>query len=223
MNKGLFLLPLAIFLTGCKVDMDATIPLSGIFGKEIKHDLANIYVEVAACNSYDDSRKPSSSLDEATKTIPEIIQGAEFKECFTKKFNSYAHFSFPIAYGPSNLIKESDPKIRVFSHEDNYVFLDISPSLKSKIEAYKKKNLSIGSFKPSDLSISLNIKNDMGANYKSDFYGVFIDSFPIIHAQGVTLMNGTTTSLKLSDVTVESALSPAENRLMAFFMQKQDN
>ncbi|MFJ5392778.1 hypothetical protein ACIPUF_18415 [Pectobacterium sp. CHL-2024] len=221
MNKGFFLLPLAIFLTGCKVDMDATIPMSGIFGKEIKHDAANIYVEVATCNSYDDSRKPSASLVEATKTIPEIIQGAEFKECFTKKFNSYAHFSFPIAYGPSNLIKESDPKIRVFSRDGRFVFLDISPSLKSKLEKYKKNNLSLGSFKTSDLNISLNIKNDMGADYQSGFYSVFIDNFPIIYAEGVTLVNGSTTSLKLSDVTIESAFSPAENKLMAYFMQIQ--
>lgn len=92
----------ALALNGCKIDMGASIPLSGLLGSELKTGSADLYVEVPACNSYEDSRQPSKGLVDAKNEIAKIIPESEFKECFQKKFNSFASFSVPIAYGPAN-------------------------------------------------------------------------------------------------------------------------
>ncbi len=57
----------------------------------------NIDIEVSSCNDYEDSRKESKNLIELKQKVPTIFKNAEYVECYRKKFDSYAHFTIPVA------------------------------------------------------------------------------------------------------------------------------
>jgi len=100
-----------LLITGCKATVETEVSLTDIQQSESKLINGDLYVEVAACNSYEDSRKPSDSLVRAKQNVPSIFNGAEFVECFSKEFDSFAHFSIPIA-----LDKDEDGKMASDSH-----------------------------------------------------------------------------------------------------------
>lgn len=85
-----------MLLVGCKATVETEVGLKDILESKTKTIDGNLYVEVTGCNSYEDSRKPSDSVIEAQQTIPRIFEDAEYIECFSKQFDSFAHFNIPV-------------------------------------------------------------------------------------------------------------------------------
>ena len=215
---GLAVVSAVLTLTGCKIDMGATIPFSGLLGDEIKTGSADLYVEVPGCNSYEDSRQPSNSLIKAKNEISQILPDSEFKECFNKKFDSYAHFSVPVAYGPANAVTDTTSQIRVLHNTDkDLAYVEFGPKLRQDLEKATRKPGISGGISPSDLSIRLKIKNDTEKPVQADVAGVFADDFPVIYADSVKFEPGKDWVFKLSDVSTSRLFDP-EN--YAWFLSK---
>lgn len=208
----------ALALNGCKIDMGASIPLSGLLGSELKTGSADLYVEVPACNSYEDSRQPSKGLVDAKNEIAKIIPESEFKECFQKKFNSFASFSVPIAYGPASKVTDSTSQIRVLRDtEKNYAYVAFGQKLKQQLEQARKKPSIAGGFSPSDVSLSLNLTNDTDKTITASFVGVYIGQDPVIAENDIEIGAGKVIPLTLSNVTTSMLFSDIKNRT-AWFM-----
>lgn len=207
-------------LSGCKIDMGASIPLSGLLGSELKTGAADLYVEVPACNSYEDSRQPSKGLVDAKNEIAQILPESEFKECFNKKFNSFASFSVPVAYGPANKVTDSTSQIRVLHDTDNnFAYVALGSKLKQSLEQARKKPSIAGGFSPSDVSLSLNLKNDTDKTITASFVGIYIGQDPVIVANGVEIGAGKVVPLTLSNVTT-SVLFSSNPNASAWFMNQ---
>lgn len=222
MNKkilmGFVAASVALALSGCKIDMGASIPLSGLLGSELKTGSADLYVEVPACNSYEDSRQPSKGLIDAKNEIAQIIPESEFKECFQKKFNSFASFSVPIAYGPANKVTDSTSQIRVLRDtEKNFAYVVFGQKLKQKLDQARKKPSIAGGFSPSDVSLSLNLTNDTDKTITASFVGVYIGQDPVIVENDIEIGAGKVVPLTLSNVTTSMLFSDIKNR-SAWFM-----
>ncbi|EKO8777167.1 hypothetical protein PTN23_004458 [Salmonella enterica] len=208
----------ALALSGCKIDMGASIPLSGLLGSELKTGSADLYVEVPACNSYEDSRQPSKGLVDAKNEIAKIIPESEFKECFQKKFNSFASFSVPIAYGPANKVTDTTSQIRVLRDtEKNFAYVVFGQKLKQKLDQARKKPSIAGGFSPSDVSLSLNLTNDTDKKITASFVGVYIGQDPVIVENDIEIGAGKVVPLTLSNVTTSMLFSDIKNR-SAWFM-----
>ena len=222
--KKMILLGLSItLLAACKVEMSTQIPYSKLFDKNIEVAKSSLLVEVASCTHYEDSRKPSDTLMEARGTIADLFPDAEFNECNTQKFNSYAKFSLPIAYGAVEALKPEHPKVRVLSYNNKVAFVDVAPSLKKKLEGYQNKKYSLSGFKPSEMSIILSVKNDTDSDQKIDLASVYVDDYPVISAQGYDFKKGSTINLTLSNISAETVFLPSDHKQMAYFMVKTDN
>lgn len=208
----------ALLLSGCKIDMGASIPLSGLLGSEIQSSSADLYVEVPACNSYEDSRQPSRGLVDAKNEIAKVIPDSEFKECFKKKFNSFALFSVPIAYGPANKVTDSTNQIRVLHDtENNFAYMAFGSKLKQSLKQASKKPSIAGGFSPSGVSLSLSLKNDTDKTITASFIGVYSGQNPVILANNVEIGAGKDIPVTLSNVTTAVLFSDNPNA-SAWFM-----
>ena len=96
MKYILYMIAIMILLTGCKATIETEVSLKDILEAETKTIGGDLYLEVAGCSSHEDSRKPSDSVIKAQQTIPSIFADAKYIECFSKGFNSFAHFSIPV-------------------------------------------------------------------------------------------------------------------------------
>ncbi|EDB6599523.1 hypothetical protein AHR24_22590 [Salmonella enterica subsp. diarizonae] len=220
MNKkilmGFVAASVALALSGCKIDLGASIPLSGLLGSELQTGSADLYVEVPACSSYEDSRQPSKGLIDAKNEVEKVIPDSTFKECFKKKFNSYAQFSAPVSYGPANKVSDSTSQIRVlYNTEKDLVYVELGPKIKQGLEQARKKPSISGGFSPSDLSVNLKIKNDTGKVVQADFAGAFIDQYPVIFTDAVNVETGKELTIRLSDVSTSRLFDPETH---AWFM-----
>lgn len=207
MKKGLLLLPLALLLAGCKVDIDTEIPIAKVLSDGLHETKSVLSVEVASCTSYEDSRKPSNTLLEAQKTVASLFTGSQYKECFTKKFKSFATFDLPIVYGsPANGVVKDDGKIHILSTEGKHIYLDISPSLKKKINDIQDNKYSVATFNASDVSIYIKFINDQSNTISADIISAFAGNIPILFLPKYPIKKGDYLELRLSDVTTQLAL-----------------
>ena len=127
-----------LLLSGCKATVETKVSLKDILNSKTKNIDGNLYVEVAACSSYEDSRKPSNSLIKATETIPSIFSDANYIECFKKKFDSFAHFSVPIVLDKDRDGKfASEKHINIVSNDKVLLSVDIPPAIKKNMERVK--------------------------------------------------------------------------------------
>lgn len=223
MRKGFFVLPLALLLAGCKVDIDTEIPISKVLSDGLHEAKSSLSVEVASCTSYEDSRKPSSTLLEAQKTVAAMFTGSEYKECFTQKFKSYATFDLPIVYGAyaDGAVKD-DGKIHILSKEAKHIYLDISPKLKKKVSDIQNNKYSIAAFNASDLSIYIKFINDQSNTISADIISSFAGNIPILFLPKYPIKKGDYLELRLSDVTTQLALRKDKATQLAIVLQNVD-
>lgn len=192
-----------LLIAGCKTTVQTEVTLSELLGGETKALPGALYVEVASCNDYQDSRKPSSSLIEAQQQIPGIFKDAEYVECFRQKMDSYAHFKMPIY-----LDKDKDGKTASNDHinlvSNNSVLLSVvvPDALQKKVEAAKNKPLGSSI----DMRVTIKIKNDTGNEFKFNAISAFVDDSPIVYS-GITAHKDGEFVVKLSDVSVQAALT----------------
>jgi hypothetical protein len=211
MSKKILITALTLLLTGCKIGVEAMVPFSGVLSDGVKETTADMYVEVASCTSYEDSRQPSHTLLEAQKTVPSLLTGAAYKECFTKQMNSWAHFTIPLAYG--KFTKETyvdDGKLRILTlgkEGEKTVIIDAAKSLKKKINDLSNDKFS--SFKASDITINVTLTNDTDEEKNTTIISSFVGNVPIINSAGNIIKKGQSLTLRLSDVTTQAIFSPA--------------
>lgn len=201
MKRFLPAFAILIALSGCKAVVETQVSLKDILESKSKEINGSLYVEVAACNSYEDSRKPSNSVVEAQETIPGIFKDAEYVECFSKNFDSFAHFRIPVA-----LDKEKDGKlaseslINIISDSETVLAVGIPRSLKARIEKAKSDSFGAGSL---DLKVNIKIKNDTGKKEAFRVLAAYVDGKPYIDGK---FSSKDTFLVTLSDVSVSSAL-----------------
>lgn len=221
MKNKIIVSAITFLLSACKVGVDASVPLTGVLSDGIKETNASLYVEVASCTDYEDSRQPSHSLLEAQKSVPAVFAGADFKECFTKKMDSWAEFSIPITYGrfAKGEVKD-DGKLHILSFDDiqgQSLAFDASESLKSKINNISKDRF--GNFNPSDLTIRINVNNDTGSDKKIDVVSSFVNEQPVVYIGDSVLKKDQNITLRLSDVTTQAVLLPASYGQLPNFLR----
>lgn len=194
MKKILIGLISVALLSGCKVELAPTVNLSDVNSETAKTIQSKLIVEVMSCADFNDSRKESSDVTDAKKTISNIFTDAKYIECYREQMDSKALFEIPITVGGKD--RAGDIQIRNGGFGGGMIVL-ISDGLRSKIQQQKKNSFS--NFKP---SVKITIKNDLDKNQDIVVHGVFADSKYYLPYSLYQLIAGRTQTFKLSDVSV---------------------
>lgn len=209
MKRIILIMSAVIALAGCKTDLIINADTSKLNSDDPINTTANLNVEVASCQDYEDSRLESKSLIEAKSEINRIIPKSEYKECYKKKFDSFAIFKIPVIIGGVKKGQQYDEgTFYVGAQPENksQLFLIVPKEIKSKLKSSKNELSSVGG---NDLNITINLKNDTDSNFDFKPYAVFIDDnpYPYSYNQYYSLNKGAMMKIKLSDVSVAYALS----------------
>lgn len=194
----------ALALTGCKVTVDTVVSLKELLHGKNAFISGDLYVEVASCNNYEDSRKPSSSVLKSQKIIPRVFSDSKYVECFSKNMNSYAHFQVPIAIDRKNDGKlASSRHLNIISSGKQLLFVGVPKSIKTNLDQIKKESFGMNSF---DLNVQLTVKNDTGREIPFHVLSSYVDNQPHIYGKLVSKVNSSF-NIRLSDVSVSKALN----------------
>lgn len=208
----------AFILTGCKIDVETKIPLSGLMSEGIKTSSANLLVEVAACNDHKDSRNPSDMLIKVRDAVAKAFPVAVYKECFRKEFNSYANFEVPANYGQGSDAEWGATKgVRIMARRAKDGTFNVSSGLpqdvRKVLDASSKEKYKIEAFKVENVRMHIALGNDMGQDMEIFPFGTFVQNTPVVGAK-LNMQKGGTYNFRLSDVTTAAAfhvgLGPVE-------------
>jgi len=203
MKFVLSLIVATILLTGCKATVSTEVSLKDIIEGESKAIAGDLHVEVAACNSYEDSRKPSSSIVKVQQTIPSIFADAEYIECFSKEFDSFAYFQVPFFLDKDKDGKlASEKHINIISNEDTLLWVGIPTLIKENMERVRSNSYGVNAL---DLNINIKVNNDTGKDFPFTVYAAFIDGQPYV-LSNLTSKGDGAFIVTLSDVSVSHAL-----------------
>ncbi|WP_237173016.1 DUF7424 family protein [Paracandidimonas lactea] len=190
-------------LAGCKATVETQVSLSELLSGPTKVLPGALYVEVASCADYQDSRKPSSSLVETQQQIPGIFQDAQFVECFRQKMDSYAHFKIPVYLDKDKEGKPASPAhINLISNESVLLSVVVPEQIQQRLDGAKKKMHATAL----DIRLGVSVKNDIGKDFKFDAMSAFVDGSPIVYSS-MTSHKDRTFQVMLSDVSVQAALT----------------
>ncbi|WP_426575478.1 DUF7424 family protein (plasmid) [Xenorhabdus stockiae] len=207
MNKWLAIASSVLILSGCKVDVETKVNTDDLTSVEHKLVKGNIDIEVSSCNDYEDSRKESKNVIELKNKIPTIFKNAEYVECYRKKFDSYAHFTIPVAVGvsPENGLSH-DADVFILSHQKTYAGALIPKDVLDRIKKAQKDMMG-------KLDIRMTIILERGVKPVPTLInlGTYVTSaknkdYPVV-ASGINLAKEM--KFRLSDVS-NSALSTGE-------------
>jgi hypothetical protein len=203
MNKKLFILPivacLAVGISGCKIEVEKQVSLKQLLNNEPASEIGYLNVEVAGCHDYEDSRKPSDSLVEAQEKIPQIFPNAKFKECYTKKMDSFASFEIPVFVGKYEQGKTKTDDINVLSDDDDLKVATSANTAKA-IAKQAKYDSSL------ELGVYIEVVNDLDKDVTLDLSSVYVNGkTPVPVPDGnMKLEKGKSVQLKLSNVSADS-------------------
>lgn len=207
MKINLFVLAITILLTGCKATVETEVSLRDILESQTKAIKGDLYVEVAGCNSHEDSRKPSNSVVKAQQTIPSIFADAKYIDCFSKKFDSFAHFQMQVVLDKDKDGKfASESHINIISNSESLLTVGIPQSIKTNMENVKSNSFGASTF---ELKVNIIINNDTGKEFPFRVISAFIEGQPYIYGD-LTAKNDSSFLVTLSDVSVGSALESGE-------------
>lgn len=194
---------ICLSVSGCKTIVETEVKLSELLSGKSKDIQGALYLEVASCSSYEDSRLESDSVTEAKIKVPQLFVGAEYKECFKKKFNSYASFSLPIRLSAKEIDGEfeSNSTFSIFSKNAFLLVVGIPKSLNAKIDEFQKKNYA----KSSDFKFNIKISNDTGEDHTFTALSSYINKKPYILNDNFSLKKGDDAYITLSDVSIDHA------------------
>lgn len=189
-------------LAGCKTTVNSEIAVSELQGGQSKELPGDLYVEVASCNDFEDSRKPSKTLLDVQQKIPGVFPTAVYKECFRQKMDSYAHFSMPLFL---DLDKDgklgAEQTINVISNDTAMLGLAVPDALQKQIASAKKDAL--GSL---DLSVLVKVTNDTKEEFRFVVGAAYIDDHPVTD-RVLVAPAGASFVVRLSDVAVDAAVA----------------
>lgn len=209
----LALLSGVVILTGCKTVIGTEVSLLDIIDSKTKVIGGHLFAEVASCDSFEDSRKPSDAVLEAQRTIPTVFNDAKYIECYSKEFESYAHFSIPIT-----LDKDADGKlasedhINIISNKDTLLSVGVPGSIKTNLERVEKENMGMVSF---DIKVQINVKNDTGKDFPFKVFSAYVQNYPYIFGE-LSANKDSGFLVRLSDVSVDNALQSGSSVVLGY-------
>jgi len=199
----LSMLAITALLTGCKATIESEVSLKDILESKTKAISGDLYVEVAGCNSYEDSRKPSNSVIETQQIIPSIFADAKYIECFSKQFDSFAHFNIPVVLDKDKDGKlASESHVNIISNNESLLTVGIPQSIKKNMERIKANSFGANSF---DLKVNIKIINDTGKEFPFKVIASYVEGQPYVYEELTSKGDGAFV-VTLSDVSVSSAL-----------------
>jgi len=120
--------------------------------------------------------------------------------------NSYAYFNIPVYINKS--ADRNGASFAILRHAPSGVDLLVATSdnLSAKVEKAKDE---LFGFNLSDMQVVIKLNNDTQADFKTKPVAVYIDDMPVVTAldNSLTIEKGESVVLKLSDVSVASALN----------------
>ena len=203
MKGALYLISITLLLVGCKATVETEVSLKDILESKSKFIGGSLFVEVAGCDSHEDSRKPSNSVLKAQQTIPSIFSDAKYIECFSKKFDSFAHFSIPIALDKDRDDKfASDLHVNIISNDKSLLNVGIPQAIKDNMDRVKANSFGANTF---DLKVNIKINNDTGKDFPFQVVSAYVEGQPYVYGDLTSKSNGSFV-ITLSDVSISSAL-----------------
>jgi hypothetical protein len=193
-----------LLLAGCKIASDVSVSTDQLRAQNPEPVTADLYVELTSCSDFEDSRNPSDSLVEVQTSIPELFRGAEFVSCFKKKFDSIAHFSFPVGITKDHNQLSSD--INLVSNENALIALAADTAFIERLDRQESDNLI-----SYDYEMRITVNADSAFDTK--VYGVWLDGQPVVYGEA-NIPAGASFSLKPSDVTISTLLTNGYVRLV---------
>ncbi|UAA39427.1 hypothetical protein KIH87_03460 [Paraneptunicella aestuarii] len=191
-----------LFLTGCKGSIETRVNISDLLSTKTKDIVGDLYVEVPSCTSYKDSRQESDSLQKAKTQISNIFTGAQFNECFTKQFKSYAHFHIPMVLERDNDGKlASETKLNIQSSEDNLLAVGFPSSIAEKLKRLEESSLRTQSL---DIEVNIEVVNDTGKSHSFRVISAYIDGDPYVY-ESLSAPADSSFLVTLSNVSVDNA------------------
>lgn len=202
---------LIALVAGCKTNISTEIKLTELEGTTSKMLAGGLAVEVAGCNNYEDSRKPSSSLLEAQEVIPAVFPDAKYIECYTQKMDSFARFELPVALDVDKDGKLfSTEHVNFRAHDGALLTVAIPTQVKDRINAATKGK--IGATRLA-LNFQIRVVNDSSQALPFTAYSVFIDGEPYV-ADNLSLPPNGSMIVTLSDVSVQAATKTGETLVL---------
>ena len=191
---------LTFLFTGCDSVVFTQVKMSELLNNEEKTLNGLISIEIPSCNDYEDSRLPSKGLVNMQTNIPLILPDAKYKECYTKKFKSYADFTVPIKLSKNN--NKSDKYIGLGSDDANLLYVYVPEKIQMGI-----KNMQDKSLVKTNLKVQIHLINDLGKpSPKFTAFSLFLRDMPIEVMQ-LWLKEDSDPIITLSDVSVSKALN----------------
>ena len=162
-NISRILISLIILIfTGCQGLIETNVNLSDLQSSTKKQISGDLYIQVASCNNFSDSRKLSDSVIKSKQTIPSIFKDAKYVECFQKEFISYTHFKIPMILShKENLV--SNDYIHIISNKDTLLNVGVPPTIKQNIDRVKANSFGMNDM---ELSVKINIVNALKKIYR---------------------------------------------------------
>lgn len=200
-----------VFIAGCKTTVETELSISDLLTSETKIIPSNLYVEVAACNDHEDSRKPSSSLVKAQETVPTVFAEAKYEECFRKKFDSFARFTVPVVLDKDKDGRlASDAHINLLSNNDNLLAVAIPTKIKTNLDNAAKRGMGVSALK---LNFNIKVSNDTGKKFPFTVLASYVENKPYVF-ENLNVEANSSFVIKLSDVSVSSALDNGSARVL---------
>ncbi|MBO5567068.1 MAG: hypothetical protein J5934_07615 [Succinivibrio sp.] len=217
-NRMLIMAAACLLLTGCRTELEVNTSYSELTTKALHTKTALASIEVASCSSPEDSRIPSDSLTEMQKLIPNVFKGAKFKECYTRKMNSFASFNIPVGIGKIDSGSSLDNDLNIISQEDGAILAQANEDFYRRFRQFLKEQL----VDDLDMKISVTINNDSGKDIKLNCYSVYVDKTPC--PLGSTVVKSKSDAVfVLSDVSADVILMKDRKNDRVMFAGKTDN
>lgn len=188
----------ALALSACKTEIEKEVSLNVLLNDPVKVETGILNVEISSCSSHEDSRKPSDALIKVQQKIPNVFSQAVYKECYKKKFNSFASFEIPIAVGKLGDNPKLEHDINIYSYKNRYLNVRTSEKLAKNIREFVKKEY----VSNLQLSLLLNVKNDTDKDLDVTFVSAYVKDSPV-DLFNKTFKKGESINLKLSNSSAD--------------------
>lgn len=198
--KKLFIATLcALALSACKTEIEKDVSLNALLNEPMKTETALLNVEISSCDSHEDSRKPSDSLIQIQQKIPAVFSQAKYKECYKKKFDSFASFEIPIGVGIAPEKADFENEINIYSHGDRKLNVRTDQKLAKRIRDFVKSE----HISNLEMIVSLNVVNDTDKEQVFSVLSSYVDEIPVSYIPKFTMKAGDKFNFRLSNVSAD--------------------
>ncbi|OBW97176.1 hypothetical protein [Gallibacterium anatis] len=187
-----------LVLAGCKTEIEKDVSLNKLFTQPVQEETALLNVEIFSCNNREDSRLESDDLIKIKSKIPAVFKNAKYKECYSKRSNSFAVFEIPVALGKQDDF-QTKYDIAIMSNDKLGVIIESSGELSKNIRNFLKSEF-IPRF---DFNITLNVVNDTDKEHHFNLYSAYIDDSPVSVAP-IDLKKGDKVKIRLSNASADA-------------------